>query len=349
MTWPLAARRFPARRRRRPSVRGRAAGAWLAPVVLLLLGACRVDRQGIADVDAYADPEAGAETAVDGGEPGDVDAAGACVMKEPPSRWATWAMPVAGTADYDVSTPGVVVDRVTQLIWERDVAADSFTWVEAGARCACLALAGHDDWRLPTRIELVSLVDVTRPSPAIDPAAFPDTPGEWFWTSSAAADDPVAAWYVAFFDGDTHHMDQATPYRVRCVRSDQASAPPAPAERTVVRDDGTVFDVATGLTWQRAPDPTSRTWSEAAAACASAPSDVGSWRLPDVKELQTLIDESRADPAIDQAAFPDTPSESFWASTPLAGQPGFAWFVSFHNGVAYNSPTESPHRVRCVR
>ncbi|HXI58807.1 MAG TPA: DUF1566 domain-containing protein, partial [Polyangia bacterium] len=332
---------------------GRSAGGWFAPVVLLLLpGACRVDRQGIADIDATADPEAGAETAaVDGGAPG--DDAGACVMKEPPSRWATWPMPVVGMTDYDVGTPGVVVDRVTHLTWERDVAADSFTWAEAGARCACLDLAGHDDWRLPTRIELVSLIDVTRQSPAIDRTAFPDTPSEWFWTSSPAADDPVSAWYVAFFDGDTHHMDQATAYHVRCVRSEPSpTGAPMPAEPTVVRDDGTVLDVATGLTWQRAPDPTPRTWSEAAAACAglpvdSQPGDARPWRLPDVKELQTLIDESRADPAIDPVAFPDTPSESFWASTPLAGQPGFAWFVSFHNGVAYNSQVEAPHRVRC--
>jgi hypothetical protein len=154
---------------------------------------------------------------------------------------------------------------------------------------------------------------------------------------------------VAFYDGDTHHMDVETPYRVRCVRAD---APMVPAPRTSVQADGTVADRATGLTWQRAPDPALVTWAAAGPYCAGLDNitpGAAPWRLPTAKELQTLIDETRFDPAIDDLAFPDTGGDSFWASSALAGQDGFAWFVSFHAGVAYNSPTEEPHRVRCVR
>ena len=307
----------------------------VAATLLLLGAACRVDG-GTASADAA--PTDGA----------------ACVVRPPPSRYATWPMPDSTSADparapsYDLTTAGVVVDRVTGLAWQRAVDAGPYTWQQAAAACACLALGGRRDWRLPTRIELVSLVDVARSTPAIDGAAFPDTPPEWFWTSSPAADQPGAAWYVAFFDGDAHEMDVETPYRARCVRSD---ASPPPAHRFVAGDDGTVADTATGLTWQRAPDDAPRTWSDAAAACAALRlgSGAAAWRLPTAKELQTLIDESRADPAIDPDAFPETPADSFWAASPLAGQDGFAWFVSFHSGVAYNSPIESPHRVRCVR
>jgi hypothetical protein len=307
------------------------------------VGGCRQGGAGMAADGGIAQAPDGAAEADDG-----------CAVVAPASRWAGWPMPdstslsTATAPSYDVGAADVVVDRVTGLTWQRVVSADSYGWSEAADHCACLTLAGHDDWRLPTRIELVSLIDVRRQSPAIDPLAFPDTPSTWFWTSSPAADVPGAAWYVAFFDGDTHHMDVETPYRARCVR---AGAAAVPAPRTVVRNDGTLVDTATGLTWQRAPDPTLRTWSEAGEYCASLGADGGatSWRLPSAKELQTLIDETRVDPALDPTAFPDTTGDSFWTSSALAGQDGYAWFVSFYAGVAYNSPIGEPHRVRCVR
>jgi hypothetical protein len=68
-----------------------------------------------------------------------------------------------------------------------------------------------------------------------------------------------------------------------------------------------------------------------------------------MKELQSLIDESRTGPAIDLAAFPSTPSEGFWAATPLAGSETAAWFVSFSEGIAYNAVHAHPYRFRCVR
>jgi hypothetical protein len=68
-----------------------------------------------------------------------------------------------------------------------------------------------------------------------------------------------------------------------------------------------------------------------------------------MKELQTLIDEGAMDPAIDVAAFPGAPGESFWSSTPLAGTPTESWFVNFYNGVAYTSLADHTYRARCVR
>jgi hypothetical protein len=325
-----------------------------------LVAGCQMDGSGLA-VDAQVSIDAvdavNADTDVAHAA---VDAAAAtgdaaCTVVPPLSHWATWPMPdstaMAGavtTPSYDLDTPGVVGDRITHLQWQRAVDEASDTWYQAMNHCACLTLGGQTDWRLPTRIELVSLVDVTRQSPSIDPTAFPDTPSEWFWTSSPAADDPTAAWYVAFFDGDTHHQDVTTPYRVRCVR---AGATTAPDPRLTVPGDGTATDNATGLTWQTASDPTLLTWSDAAAACAALPPPAGmpAWRLPKAKELETLIDETRFDPAIDETIFPGTGGDSFWASTPLSGQDGFAWFVSFYAGIAYNSPAAEPHRVRCVR
>ena len=68
---------------------------------------------------------------------------------------------------YDTQTPGVVVDRVTGLIWQRKLTEKFYTFQQAEGLCDRLELAGHRDWRLPSRIELVSLLDTTRIQPSI--------------------------------------------------------------------------------------------------------------------------------------------------------------------------------------
>lgn len=334
---------------------GRARRA-LTALVLLLGGGCRLDDSG-RPIDARPPDDAAAapdQAVTDAAtDQGDGDAT-ACVVRAPPAVFATWPMPDstggghAPAPKYDTSTAGVVNDLVTGLGWQRAVDAGQYGWTDAASYCACLSLGGWRDWRLPTRIELVSLVDAARATPAIDGDAFPDTPPEWFWTSSPAADQPGAAWYVAFFDGDAHEMDKATTYRVRCVRGGAAG----PARRFTVGADGIVADAATGLSWQRAIDDVFLTWGDAGTACAGLRlGGHADWRLPTAKELQTLIDDTRADPAIDPDAFPDAPADSFWAATPLGGPDGagYAWFVSFATGIAYNSPVAAPHRARCVR
>ena len=52
----------------------------------------------------------------------------------------------------------------------------------------------------------------------VDLAAFPDTTGEPYWTSSAYAGDASLAWFVDFRPGYTFGYDRTTPYRLRCVR-----------------------------------------------------------------------------------------------------------------------------------
>jgi hypothetical protein len=250
--------------------------------------------------------------------------------------------------DYDVSAGDVVVDRVTGLMWQRRVDPGTRSWTEATAYCACLSLAGQEDWRLPTRMELVSIVDFTRDAPAIDPAAFPDTPPAWFWTASRWAEDPSFAWYIYFENGFTNFIDQGATYQVRCVRP---ASPPAPAPTERYRSTaGTVLDSATGLTWQQIPDATGRPWREATAHCAALALAGGGWRLPTMKELQSLVDETRANPAIDPMAFPDTPSDQpFWTASRVVATPGSAWRVSFAHGYTYDSSDFNPYLTRCVR
>ncbi len=248
--------------------------------------------------------------------------------------------------NYEVTSDGVVGDRVTGLMWQRDTPNEFFTFETAQQHCSTLTLAGFADWRLPSRIELVSILDTTRIEPSIDASAFPDTANDGFWTSTAAANDPSAAWYVYFYFGYPKTDNRGNKFSVRCVRAQTPHA--VPAERYAASASA-VRDIATGLTWERASPEGPVTFDDASAYCRALTLDGSTgFRLPTLVELLTLIDERGPAPMIDAAAFPDTPKEPFWTSSLFGNVPGMAWYVSFDNGSAlYGLPTQ-PARVRCV-
>ena len=62
-----------------------------------------------------------------------------------------------------------------------------------------------NDWRLPTRAELVALVDDTRHEPAIDTSLFPRVKPRWHWTSTPCAWSSASAWYVSFYGGNVSY------------------------------------------------------------------------------------------------------------------------------------------------
>jgi hypothetical protein len=276
-------------------------------------------------------------------------------------KWARWPMPnvrLAGLPNphrYDTQTPGLVVDRVTGLIWQRNLPEKFYTFENAERQCDGLALAGHRDWRLPSRIELVSLLDTTRIQPSIDMAAFPNTPIDWFWTSSLAADNPSAAWYVYFYFGYPKTDDMTNSFSVRCVRSQR---PPAPlgAHYDVRADE--ILDLATGLRWQRSVAPKPLPFRAAEAYCAhlklgakqDAQHDTPKrWRVPTLVELLTLIDEGAAAPMIDRSAFPETPAVPFWTSSTFVNGSELAWYVRFDQGNGLYGRLVESFRVRCVQ
>lgn len=145
----------------------------------------------------------------------------------PSGPWIAWPMPnspntgLPNPANYAVDDlNGLVTDKVTGLIWQRTLDPGKYTWDDALAYCDALAYGGHEDWRLPTRIELVSIVDYSQSAPAIDIVAFPGTQGTFFWTSTPLTASAAHAWSINFGDGLTNgEAEQKTfPYRVRCVR-----------------------------------------------------------------------------------------------------------------------------------
>ena len=291
-----------------------------------------------------------------------------CADETPvPSVWASWPMPnpassgLAQAVSYDVTQPGVALDKITGLMWQRELEATDlqYTFNDAGAYCSALEAGGYCDWRLPTRIELVSLVDFTRTNPAVDAAVFPRTEGAFISSSLAAGQD--ARWSV-HADGATAvltYTNVPSTVRVRCVRLHTWQEV---AETRYTFDTGateTVADVGTGLVWQRKTAATKYTFAKAQEYCAALGDG---FRVPSMKELQTVVDETAAErPSIDQRVFTEFPELTFgnaffWTSSVSAALSGSnAWFVNFGNGavtdfvVNVGSVVDNEYYVRCVR
>ncbi len=123
------------------------------------------------------------------------------------------------------------------------------------------------------------------------------------------------------------------------------------AVRYVDNGDETVSDTATGLLWSRSEQTASLTWREALAACENLSlAGYDDWRLPEIRELRSLVDISRQNPAIDTTVFPDTEhAVGHWSSSTRHGSPNFAWYVGFGSGTVYTLPKTEKARVRCVR
>jgi hypothetical protein len=117
--------------------------------------------------------------------------------------------------------------------------------------------------------------------------------------------------------------------------------------RFVDNGDGTVTDKRTGLMWQKATDVTRRTWSNARTYCESlilAGHD--DWRMPSYAELESILDETRLDPAIDPVF--QAISDSYWSSSAWTGD-CCAWIVGFKGGGAGSHELAVLNYVRAVR
>lgn len=113
--------------------------------------------------------------------------------------------------------------------------------------------------------------------------------------------------------------------------------------------NGTVTDSSTGLVWQQA-EPGEKTWNDALAYCEGLSlAGADDWRLPNIKELESLTDDTRFSPALDTTYFPGAVSASYWSSTTSAGSTNVAWYVDFIYGDGTNLYKYYTYYVRCVR
>ena len=266
---------------------------------------------------------------------------------------------------YTDNGDGTITDNVTGLIWTQDISSYSMTWSDASSYCESLTTGGYTDWRLPTVKELWSIRDFSQGWPWVDTDYFylvgdgSQQSQHHSWTSTPylvesdyqneqVIGDP--AWIVNDWTG---HIKAMSGNRfVRAVRGTTSYG----TNDFVDNNDGTVTDNATGLMWSQDDSGEVLYWEEALAyAEAATIAGYDDWRLPNIKELQSIADYSGCFPAMNTDFFNltevtnivyDTTGEQiaeqtnypfYWSSTsnPVEGEDGdidggtiYAWFLS---------------------
>jgi len=259
-----------------------------------------------------------------------------------------------------------VRDNVTELTW-KTVPQSGLDWSEAASNAATHHACDFDDWRVPTRRELLSIADRSYAVPDSD--YFTD--GTLFptWSADSYALDPAGRGWFVYPPGGTGTADKFSTGLVRFVRG-----PASAATAFNVLPEGTAFDQATDLVWDRCylgqsaaaysfcdleVTSLTYTWQEALQIVAQLNARPGGykghsdWRLPNVAELETLIDiASAAESPSDTFAFPGaSPSAHYWTSTTYAAElpPIHAWRVNITFGNVDTAEKTELHQVRLVR
>ncbi len=117
--------------------------------------------------------------------------------------------------------------------------------------------------------------------------------------------------------------------------------------------NGAVTDERTNLVWQQQDDGQTRNWEAAITYCEGLSlAGQGDWRLPNIKELESITDDGRYSPSIDPIFTVSQEASWYWSSTTVANNVDNAWGVAFSSGpgqVYGKNKSPSYNYVRCVR
>ncbi len=214
--------------------------------------------------------------------------------------------------DFTDNGDSTVTDNVTGLTWEQTPNSGPSSWPQAQEYCEALTLGDLNDWRMPSLKELFSISNFSTGWPYLDTDYFDLTVNdsiskdEQYWSSNYYVGKTSEGQYDAAF-GVNHATGHIKAYPalvtgpmgkyVRCVSGDEYGI-----NDFVDNGDGTITDNATALMWTQADSGEGMDW-EAALAYAESFTYAGyeDWRLPNVKELQSIVDYSYAPDAQDEA------------------------------------------------
>ena len=244
------------------------------------------------------------------------------------------------------TTATTLTDSVTGLMWQRSPDATGKLHADALSYCDALDLGGHTDWRLPSRLEYISILDEGFQNGCAMPPGFSLITTGPQWTAS-----PTGSTAGAFFlvnDGYgmwTVASDSASP-TARCVRG-------AALTGTLQVGTDTTVDTMTSLEWQTSMlDDTARDWQAALAYCqALVHASKDDWRLPSIKELATIVDEAAATLAVDPTKFGSSTAAHYWSSTPAQsfGSERYALALETGIGISPSFKMTETAAARCVR
>jgi hypothetical protein len=264
-------------------------------------------------------------------------------------------------ADFTINPPsytdnenGTISDNVTGLMWQKTDGGEMI-FENAATYCTTLNLGGYNDWRLPKGSELFGINSFDKLNPALNTTFFVKTAAEYWWTSETRADAASNVWVVNAGGGIGAHPKTETisaggtkHFHVRAVRNTQQTS--AINDHFKDNGDGTITDNYSGLMWQKVKATDLMTWEEALSyASGLSLSGKADWRLPNVKEIQSLNDPKLSKPSFDKNYFVNVLSGNFWSSTTLFNANSKAWDINIDYGiVSYNDKTLKEN-VLCVR
>ena len=237
-----------------------------------------------------------------------------------------------------------VRDSLTGLTWCRDAGPSEFPldWQAAHDFVKGLNVArgfGLSGWRLPSRGELFTLVSHAAVNPAL-PAGHPfeNLFSGYYWTRTPCARLPSQAWTVHLGGGRVQPGLKHRPGMVWPVITPGGNSAAGAAQRGWAPQREGVRDLRTGLAWRRPAGDAGRpvTWREALDTVdrmnREAPGGRGDWRLPNIRELESLVDTGVHTPALP----PDHPfgeiPDGTWSSTTSVYEPRYAWVLYTRDG-----------------
>jgi hypothetical protein len=261
--------------------------------------------------------------------------------------WAVGGSEAAGTRW------SCVRDNVTGLVWEMKTEANAgihatnakVKWADRNVLADATnteALCGIQTWRVPTVVELATIVNANRLNPALDTNRFPNGAGS-HWASVPVAGDAANGWVVNFFAGIPILKAKSASMAQRLVSGEYQANDTSDDRYTVI--DGTVTDGVTGLMWKQCPEGLEGSDCSVGAAGLliwggsmkrardSEFAGYTDWRLPNMKELLSIVAFDQSSPALNTTVFPGSTS-SFWSSTPKYVATGNqSYVVDFTKGI----------------
>jgi hypothetical protein len=272
---------------------------------------------------------------------------------------------------YQDNGDGTVTDLNTGLMWQQNLLDEKVTYSEAQALAENFTLAGYDDWRLPTIKELYSLIlfsgtdpiaeatDITGLVPFIDTDYFdfrygdPDNGDRIIDSQFVSSTEYV---YTTMNNAFTVFGVNFADGRIKGYPAEDMGGGEKTFEVLFVREnlhygknlfednnDGTISDLATGLMWSQTDSAEGMTWEQALEWVEQINNEnylgYSDWRLPNAKELQSIVDYSRSSDTTGSAAI--DPVFSCTSITNEEGQTDYAyyWTGTTHVSVAGSGST----------
>ena len=163
----------------------------------------------------------------------------------------------------------------------------------------------------------------------------------YYWTDDSSSRFPSQAWHVHLGGGRIPRAGKADSFLVWPVSLPETKKTPATQsgeQRFSIRDGG-ILDSLTGLVWSRNADIATgpMTWKQGLAAVAElnrqSPEGIRDWRMPNIRELESLISLKDHSPALP----PEHPftqiRDAYWSSTTSVYEPTYAWTLSTRDGM----------------